>query len=117
MNVDWNNWDFCIRIAGNTGPRCLMAIRQKGYSVRAFYDEKKVNNQDHPDYYPTFEAKKAGYYFSATSPEELLGLIGLWETRGDNWREVTQEEWDFYHKLDDEAKIYDEEGNDVTDDD
>jgi hypothetical protein len=112
--IDWDNWELCIRIAGNTWPRSLMAIREKGYDIRIYYAEL---NKEKEDYQSFYEAKKDGRYFSASNPVELLGLIAMWEVRGDNWREVTEEDWEFYDKLDDEAKVYDEEGNDVTDDD
>jgi hypothetical protein len=113
--TDWGNWTFCIRIAGNTWPRSLMAIHQKGYAVRNWCvmskDEKGEENYEH-----FYEAKKDGRFFSASTPVELLGLIALWETRGDSWCDVSEEEWAFYNRFEDELRIYDEDGNDILDD-
>ena len=82
---DWESWDFCIRIAGNTGPRAIIALRQKGYDVRqrSFERENDVFQND-------FEAKKDGRLFSATTPEELLGsLFGKLAVRI-GWTQRTQ---------------------------
>ena len=108
---DWESWDFCIRIAGNTGPRAIIALRQKGYDVRqrSFERENDVFQND-------FEAKKDGRLFSATTPEELLGLVAIWETRGENWVDTTDAEWRQYEELVEQAKIYDVNGNEVTED-
>jgi hypothetical protein len=47
---------------------------------------------------------------SATSVEELLGLIAMWEVRGDDWR-LRSGEADLYDRLVEAAPMYDPEGN------
>jgi len=112
--INWDNYSFCIRIAGNTYPRSLMVLHKKGYELRNWcvcsVDEnnKETYEQD------TYEALKDGKLFSALTPVELLGLVALWEARGDSWRNVSQEEWGFYENFEDESKIYDVDGNDIT---
>ena len=110
QETDWKNWDFCIRIAGNTGPRALFALWQKGYAIRHRSFERAKS-----DYQNEYEAKKDGRLFSATSAEELLGLVAIWETRGENWQDATETEWTQYDELTDNAKIYDVDGNVDTD--
>ena len=105
----WSDFESCIRIAGNTGPRCLFVLWQKGYSIRHFNVLKGSG-----DYQSEFEAKIGTRLFSATSPEELLGLIALWETRGESWRDSSDEEWAKFERLIDEAPVFDEEGNEIV---
>jgi hypothetical protein len=76
----------CIRIAGNTWVPALLAIRAKGYRLWLDYHER--DDPKHP-WHPCqldYQAEKGGAYFSATTPVELLGLIAMWEVRGDDWR-------------------------------
>ena len=95
-----------IRIAGNTGNPCLLALRAKGYRLTNWY---------HPDgeYRSNFDAEKDGRQFSATSPEELLGLVA-WEVRGDDWRKKPDEP-SICDELAEKALTYDSEGNVVND--
>ena len=111
--TNWDDFSFCIRIAGNTYPRSLMALHKKGYEVKNWCVCSIDENND-KDYTHTYEALKDGRLFSADTPVELLGLVALWETRGDSWRDVSKEEWDFYENYQDESKIYDVDGNDIT---
>lgn len=68
-----------IRIAGNTQIPALLALRVKGYTLKKwFMGPGRRDGQ--------YDAEKDGRTFSATSPEELLGLIAMWEVRGDDWR-------------------------------
>ncbi len=69
-----------IRIAGNTITPCLQVIVGKGYSVAHYLGET-------PDDPAFWDANKDGRYFSATGAEELLGLIAMWEQRGDDWHQ------------------------------
>ena len=96
-----------IRIAGNTGNPCLLALRAKGYRLTNWY---------HPDgeYRSNFDAEKDGRQFSATSPEELLGLVAMWEVRGDDWRKKPDEP-SICDELAEKALTYDSEGNVVND--
>ena len=70
-----------IRIAGNTIAPCFTVIKQKGYEI-----ETCVNKNSDDDYFYTWNAVKNSRSFSATCPVELLGLISMWENRGDNWK-------------------------------
>lgn len=68
-----------IRIAGNTQIPALLAIRAKGYTLQKWFAGPGRRDGQ-------YDAEKDGRCFSATTPEELLGLIGVWEVRGDDWR-------------------------------
>ncbi|QBH97744.1 hypothetical protein EKN56_15840 [Limnobaculum zhutongyuii] len=96
-----------IRIAGNTASPCYFAIKAKGYQVEIFsYLESEKENEWSFDY----NATKDDLFFSATSPEELLGLISMWETRGDNWR-ANEKEADEYWDITCNIPMYDRDGN------
>ena len=95
-----------IRIAGNTEIPTLAAIRQRGYQIECWGQDDGAGGCD-----IQYDATKGDCSFSATSPEELLGLIAMWETRGDDWQAKTQEERDFREALIDNMVIYDADGN------
>ena len=57
-----------------------------------------------------YEAEKNGRVFSATNAEELLGIVAMWEVRGDNWQ-TRPDEPNVWDELDTESKTYDLEGN------
>ena len=63
--TDWEEWDFCIRIAGNTATYALITLWGKGYDIRHW-----TLQRDDDDFQDEFEAKKDGRMFSATSPED-----------------------------------------------
>ena len=107
----WDEFEHCIRIAGNAGPRSLFALWQKGYSVRHY-----SVLQSSGEFQSEYEAKKSGNLFSATTAEELLGLVSLWETRSESWQDATDEEWAKYEQLMDEAPVYNEDGKQVHED-
>ena len=94
-----------IRIAGNTLIPTLQALRAKGYTLSVWY------NQDGDDALtPEYDAEKEGRAFSATSPEELLGLVAMWEVRGDDWH-LKDGEYELYDHLIKAAPVYDCDGN------
>jgi hypothetical protein len=68
-----------IRIAGNTMTPCLRVIVSKGYEV-AHHVDSASGERD----LPLWDAEKEGRCFSATGVAELLGLIAMWEQRGDD---------------------------------
>lgn len=109
-----DNKKVSIRIAGNTAHKCLIAVHKKGYEVQYYCEERKADNGE-VSYLHCYGAKKDHRYFSATTPEELLGLIALWEVKGDDWREVSEEERKWYQDLEERSRIFDENGKDVTD--
>lgn len=94
-----------IRIASNTAAPCYSAMIKKGYKVAISVDQLSED-----DYMFQYDATKDDLFFSATSPEELLGLIHMWEIRGDDWS-GTKEEKDLYSFQKKNAPIYDEDGN------
>jgi hypothetical protein len=104
----------CIRIAGNTEMPALLALRAKGY--RVWLEYMKVDNPKNPwhPYMPDYQAEKAGAYFSATTPLELLGLVAMWETRGDDWK-FRRGEPDILDELMESAKTFDSDGNELPD--
>ena len=94
-----------IRIAGNTWNPCLLALRAKGYSLRFWFIKIGEN-----EYHSNIDAEKDGRCFSATTGPELLGLVAMWEVRGDDWKTKTTEP-DVYDELYHESMTYDREGN------
>ena len=101
-----------IRIAGNTQVPCLLTLRAKGYRVWLDYHRLGGPELANPDYRLDYQAECPGGSFSATTPEELLGLVAMWEVRGDDWRLKPGE-----GAIDDElhaaARTFDREGNEL----
>lgn len=105
-----------IGINANTSIPCFVVIKSKGYEISAKIYTKK--NKDARLQYD-FTAKKDNNIFVGTNLEEVLGLITMWEIRGQNnidWRADRDERFD-YDKIIDEAPIFDEDGNPVNDED
>ncbi len=67
-----------IRVAGNTIVPCLQVIAAKGYMISYYHGD-----EDHDSVF--WDAELDGRAFSADSAESLLGLIAMWEHRGDDW--------------------------------
>ena len=99
MNI--SDYDLVIRIAGNTQIPCYCAIKAKGYEVTVYsYTD---------DEYMFWNAEKDNRLFSATNPIELLGLISMWEMRGDKWSlkdKNNPNEIKDYNELRDNAPVY-----------
>jgi hypothetical protein len=104
--MDESRKGVCIRIAGNTAIPCLRAIVAKGYTVTHYFLGSKPGEWDRPQW----DAEKDGRLFSATGLEELLGLIAMWEDRGDDWR-LKPGEAELHDRLVEAAPMYDNEGN------
>lgn len=98
--------DLGIRIAGNTLIPCLHAIAAKGYTIRHHFLGTTPGEWDNPQW----DAEKDKRIFSATSPQELLGLIAMWEVRGDDWH-IKEGEADLYDRLIESAPMFDADGN------
>ncbi len=94
-----------IRIAGNTAAPCLEVIRAKGYKVTMSAQLLSDDISD-IDYY-NYCAEKDDVCLDATNLEELLGLITLWEMRGEQWKTTPNE----YDNLMSECVLYDVNGN------
>ncbi|HEY4263252.1 MAG TPA: hypothetical protein VGM98_24030 [Schlesneria sp.] len=97
-----------IRAAGNTMIPAFCAIAAKGYSITIWH-----NRHDDGDLSTQFDAQSNGRSFSATSPEELLGLIAMWEVRGDDWQ-LKSGEAELWDRLMKESIAYDSDGNVVS---
>lgn len=72
-----DDYTFSFRIAGNTQNPALIILSEKGYRLWV---------EEHVDRSLSWNADKGGRLFSATDPVELLGLVCLWELRGDSWQ-------------------------------
>ncbi len=99
-----------VRIAGNTGAPCYFAIRSKGFEIEM--NTYKLDDDWNCGY--EYNATKDDLYFSSTTLESLLGLICMWECRGDNWK-TTDSEWEEFSKARDDSPLYDEDGNLIED--
>ncbi len=86
--MDSPKYKLSIRIAGNTMAPCVAVIEAKGYAISHYHGE--------PDT-PFWDAEKDGRRFSADSAEALLGLIVMWEQRGDDWY-VNDKEWESFKR-------------------
>lgn len=95
----------CIRIAGNTWNPCLLALRAKGYKLTLSFT-RMANGEHRRD----IDAEKDGRLFSATTEAELIGLIAMWEVRGDDWKTKPGEP-DVLNELYPSSITYDQEGN------
>lgn len=72
-----------IASAGNTDNPALLAIHSKGYRLSLYsYDslpEEEAHKYD-------IIAEKDGNKFIAENGPTLLGLIAMWEIRGNDWQ-------------------------------
>lgn len=95
-----------IGISGNTAAPCLQIIQSKGFVVSM---STHLLSDDVWSAVHDYSAEKDGLIFNATNLEELLGLIAMWEHRGDSWH-AKHDEVDVYHKLQDDSPLYDKDG-------
>jgi hypothetical protein len=70
-----------LHTAGNTPIPCLQALVAKGYTVSHYFLDL---GGERPR--PQWSAEKDARLFTAERLEELLGLVAMWEVRGDDWR-------------------------------
>ena len=66
-----------ITAAGNTYNPCLLVLQKKGFELRA----EELDNGS------LWCASKDGRKFSGYSPPELLGIVAMWESLGDDWNQ------------------------------
>ena len=100
-----------IGISGNTAAPCFLAIKAKGYEINII---STTTSDYFGDIEYQFDAIKGDLFFNATSPEELLGLIHMWEIRGKNWQ-LHPDEKGIYTAALMEAPLYDENDNLIED--
>lgn len=70
---------FRLSEVHDVGNLAIITLRRKGY--RVWWEASERQTAD--DWW----AKKERREFVATSPLALLGLVALWEGRGDEWQE------------------------------
>ena len=102
-----------IGISGNTAGSCYFAIKAKGYDINI---TSGVFPEAPHDRIFQFDAIKGSLFFSASSPEELLGLIHMWELRGKNWQ-MSTEESNIYITEKINSPMYDVDGNLIEEED
>ncbi len=71
-----------ISAAGNVETPAYLSLLNSGYSVR-----KEMLNEQRD----TWIAEKDGNRFTADGPIELLGVVKVYEIRGDNWKATDEE--------------------------
>ena len=73
--------DVKIGTAGNTRLPCFAVIKSKGYQISITQFVSHLDQGVNLCY--QYDAVKNDRLFSGNSPEELLGIITMWEMRGD----------------------------------
>ncbi len=92
--VDW----------GNTANATLLVLRAKRYKLW------REDFREGDRYTSTlFHAERDGNHFQAVDVLPLLGLVALWENRGDNWGTDKEHEPDVYEELLDNSVIRQEQ--------
>ena len=71
-----------ISAAGNVEIPAYLVLKMKGFSVRW---ERGGENSE------TWYAEKENLCFSGEGPIELLGVVDVYETRGNNWKASDEE--------------------------
>ena len=73
--------------AMNTFNPALAVLKEKGYSLGI--GPSTVKEGEEPDTYYSvgfWFARKGDRVFQGESPVALLGLVAMWEARGEDWR-------------------------------
>ena len=74
---------FRLSEVHDVGNVAIITLREKGY--RVWWEASERPNAD--DWWAEKERRK----FVARSPLGLLGLVALWESRGDEWQQKPNE--------------------------
>jgi hypothetical protein len=90
--VSDKNLTLHLHTASNTAVPCLQALITKGYVVSHYFLD--LGNEKCPQW----AAEKDARLFTADRLEELLGLVTMWEVRGDDWR-LKDGEYERYEEL------------------
>ena len=106
-----NKESIKIGISSNTAAPCYLAIKAKGYDINII---STINSHSPGNMKYQFDAIKGDLFFNADSPEELLGLIHMWELRGKKWQ-LHPEEKGIYKAALMSAPMYDENDNLIED--
>ena len=78
-----------ISAAANVEIPAYLTLKEKGYSVRW---ERKDNETEN------WHAYKHDHHFMAEGPIELLGVVSVYEARGENWKASDAEIDEFMEK-------------------
>jgi hypothetical protein len=84
--------------AMNTYNAALLVLQDKGY--RLWLEPSDENEEE----YGRWHAERDGRVFVAWDPLRLLGLVAIWEHRGDDWRQRKDEE-DLYSRIPKDAGV------------
>jgi hypothetical protein len=87
-----------IADAMNTYNVALLTLQHKGYRL---WLEPSDENEDE---YGEWCAEKDGRVFIAWDPLRLLGLVAMWEDRGDDWHRKKGED-NLYEKIPKDAGV------------
>ncbi|EEU9398617.1 hypothetical protein [Escherichia coli] len=102
--------DVNIGVSGNTSSPCVSIIRLKDYTVTVSI---QIMSDDEFDCAYEWYAKRDNQFFRATNPEELLGLIVMWEYKGINWQSEGNEYIE-YKNIIENAQVFDKNGKEIT---
>ncbi|EOT8831377.1 hypothetical protein ACNENL_000617 [Escherichia fergusonii] len=103
--------DINIGITSNTSSPCVRVIKLKGYIVTVSI---QIMSDDEFDCAYEWFARRDNQCFRAANPEELLGIIVMWEYKGINWRSDDIEHKE-YQNIIGNARVFDKNGNEITD--
>jgi len=78
-----------ISAAGNVEVPAYLSLMKKGFSVRWERNDEGAE---------TWYAEKDDLCFSGEGPIELLGVVAVYETRGNNWKASDEEITDFIER-------------------
>ncbi len=80
------NNHFRLGDAANTHNPALITLKEKGYELGIEPPETEEGEAELSQLeMGLWWAKKQGHEFYADEPLSLLGLVSIWEHRGDNW--------------------------------
>jgi hypothetical protein len=87
------NLTLYLHTAANTAVPCLQVLVAKGYAVSHYFLSPGTEDKR-----PQWAAEKDGRLFTAEELEQLLGLVAMWDVRGDDWR-LKDGEYERYEEL------------------
>ena len=104
-----NRMNIKVGVTGNLDGVYFAILREKGFVIEVIkFKDSKFTDQ-------TIKAKKEGLLFTADSFGELLGLIHMWEVRGDHWYPKTEDSASYKKVMYEDIVSYDENGNLIKD--
>lgn len=104
-----NRTNIKVGITGNLDGVYFSILRKKGFAIEV------IRLKDPKSTSQTINARKEGLLFNADSFGELLGLIHMWEVRGDDWYPKKEDSASYKKVMYEDIVSYDEDGNLVED--